>query len=271
MKKQIKSYLDKNIKNLRDKIIFITGATGSIGQSVVEELIYLKAQLILGVKDIEKAKVQKEELLKKYPYANITYMYVDLRKVETIYSCIEILQNKKINYMILNSGISQSFESDDEIFFVNCYAPYLFMNAFKNIPIVTTGSISYKKVKRNDTYAYSKRSLMQICYFLNENNKNVTIAHPGVTYTSLFEKRHKRLKWIMPIIKWFLPSKDKAGLSIVYALETPCNRNMWIGPRGLFEIYGKPKKQFLKRSLFDEKEIEDLINKINRMNLTKMV
>ena len=54
MKRKIRKYLEKNIKNLSDSKIIVFGGTGEIGVALIEELVYLNAGIVLFVRNIDK-------------------------------------------------------------------------------------------------------------------------------------------------------------------------------------------------------------------------
>ena len=96
---------------------------------------------------------------------------------------------------------------------------------------------------------------MQLCYSLNKEDYNIILAHPGIVYTNLFYERNKKYKFILPILRLFMPSSYKAALNMVYALDKTIDINMWIGPNGFFEVFGYPKIRKLKKKYFESDKI----------------
>jgi len=91
----------------------------------------------------------------------------------------------------------------------------------------------------------------------------MNLVHPGVVPTELFEKSHGKffMTFIFPIMKVLFHSPKKASLTIIYAMEANTENTEWIGPRGLFEAWGTPKKLKMKRSVL--KNNEEVYTKIN--------
>ena len=128
----------------------------------------------------------------------------------------------------------------------------------QNLKVVAVGSIAHKNCRLNENdislkdckkdvklYGNAKRFLMFSLAKLCED-KNYTIAHPGITYTNITSHYPKIL---LPFIKFFMkiifPSTKKASLTIVKALFENAPKGQWIGPK-YFDIWGKPKTKRLK-------------------------
>ena len=108
MNKKYLRWLDKNIKaDLKAKTILITGANSGIGLEVAKYCSYLNMNIIMAVRNVDKAKDAKEEILKEFPNTNVQIMYVDLSSFSVIdYFVNEIIRkNIHIDFVYHNAGI----------------------------------------------------------------------------------------------------------------------------------------------------------------------
>jgi len=253
MKTRIKKYTDKNFNLLAGKNVFITGATGEIGQAIIEILIYLKANVIVGYRDLLKANSLKEI------YPNIELVELDLSNIKSVINSIEIINNMNVDFMIHNAGVSSSNLGLSQM--VNLLSPYYMINSLKNISHIIVGSISYKKNNKNDYYSISKRMLMQACYNLNNQGYDIRYTHPGIVDTKLFRKRNKGL--LVNLIRPFMNKPIVSALSIVSGIYIKPDINKWIGPKGICESFGYPGVRKLNRKLFNNEELNNVIKLIN--------
>lgn len=253
MKRKIRKYLEKNIKNLSDSKIIVFGGTGEIGVALIEELVYLNAGVVLFVRNIDKTNRIINDLKIKYPNSKIDLVYIDLASKD--FKDVLRLQSNNINptHIIINSGANELEE--DLSYRINCYNPFNIIKNFKGVKTIVTSSISYKGRNNNDFYACHKRELMQLSYALT-NEYDIVFVHPGIVYTNLFYNRNKKYRFIFPILKLFMPSTYNASLNIVYALNKRIGRNEWIGPKGIFKVFGYPGVSKLKKEVFEVENIE---------------
>jgi hypothetical protein len=101
-----------------------------------------------------------------------------------------------------------------------------------------------------------------------ENNRlDIAFAHPGVTASTLFEGLHTNLFWkiALPIMRHIFMSNDKASLPILYAINHNHDNRHWIGPKGLFQVWGYPAIKKVKKDLFDIEEIKIIKEKVNEI------
>jgi len=261
MRNNIKKYMDKHFNSLENKVVFISGGTGEIGLSIIQELVYLKAKVILGARDLAKGL----EVQQKY---NVELIHLDLNDMMSIISCVKELKKYNIDFAIHNAGISNPIKVYKEFkiesnFMVNCYGPYYMIRELKNVTHIIVGSISYRK--NNDLYSSSKRSLLQIAYIFNKEGYDIRVTHPGIVNTKLFKKRNKGL--LVNLIKPFMNDSYKSGLSIMSGIYIKPELDKWIGPRGLFESFGYHKVKALSKRLFSEIELGAIKNSIININM----
>jgi hypothetical protein len=166
------------------------------------------------------------------------------------------------------------------------YLTQYLCNRLPNLIVVQTASISYLfsklnfddietlKCKNKTTrYGRSKRLLILSTLTLqNKVNNSIFLTHPGVSTTSLFNSSKGGFgkafdKIIVPIMKVIFMKPEKAALSIALAPSYKYEKERFIGPRGLFQVWGYPKQRKLKFKSFkniEQKNIETVMqNSLN--------
>lgn len=297
----INKWLKNNCSSLSGKTIVITGTTGGIGSSVLKHLAFLGANVITGVRNTERAKVQYEKLKKQYPNFKLKILKLDLcdtASISTFANEVSKICGNGIDALINNAGVyAQNIEilkcGYEKHFFVNCLAPILLTKKLfpllekkqSKIVFVSSISIFFTHIDLNDIdsrlvknktkiYASSKKWLTlyaeKLSKELSSTSVSVAIVHPGVTSSSLFAPKYKTIKKIFyPTLKFLMrlifPSTDKASLSEVYALYTNTLPNEWIGPTVFFNIYGRPKKKILKLAQNDTENQNTCYETINNI------
>ena len=70
-------WVDKNIDNLKGKVIIVTGASSGIGKYSSLYFAYKGATVIMACRNIEKAEKVKQELLSEVPDGNFDIIIVN--------------------------------------------------------------------------------------------------------------------------------------------------------------------------------------------------
>ena len=124
---------------------------------------------------------------------------------------------------------------------------------------------------RTKLYGLTKRLLTQMLYLLKVENEGLDIVftHPGVTASTLFEGLHTNIFWkiAIPIMRHIFMSNDKASLPILSGINYEHDNRHWIGPRGLFQVWGYPKVVKVKKDLFNIEQIKKIKDKINEIEV----
>ena len=297
-------WIDLNIKNIKEKVVLLNGVTGGIGSSIATYLSYLKNDLIILVRNIIEVKKIKNDLENRF-HNKIEVIYFDYLDDNSLINTLNYIKNlSKLDYFINISGIYhqnyQLINGIEKTYQVNFFKPSFFINELfkinKNLNVVITSSItSLIKLKNKDDlfkdeisfinnlnniknktkrYAFSKHLLNSYLLYLKEKeNKNITIAHPGIAVTKLFDKKNKAYPkifyiFIPSLMKIIFMDSSKASLSILKASDYQNTLiNKWIGPRGLFHSWGYPKIYNLNKNLLDSKENEKIYLLTNKVNL----
>jgi len=94
--------------NLKDKIVFITGASSGIGEACAREFAKLKANLILAARRKDRLKKLANELEKKYK-TEVKFLEIDVREFQDVQNKFNTLEStwKKIDVLVNNAGLAK--------------------------------------------------------------------------------------------------------------------------------------------------------------------
>ena len=261
------------------RIIAMTGTTGGLGTIIAEKLVEKGYSLVFIDRNRNKSAKNAERIRAKFNDASITLLTCDLESFESVKHMANTLKKIKVDTLLLGSGIysaplkkcSTGYNNVFQVNFVSQYflARYLSETCPTLKHVVAIGSVAhnYSKIDEKDIdfsereqtskiYGNSKRFLMFSLYeyFKNEKWIDLSIAHPGVTYTNMTGHYPKAINWLVKIgIKLFFPSPRKAVRSIIRAVDDKCGYMEWIGP-SILGVWGKPKKSVLKTCSKEESE-----------------
>lgn len=269
-------WLNKNTTSLKGKTVAISGATGGIGVELCDYLAYLGANIICLDRNADKSNRLITDLKNKYPTLVARHITLDLENFEQVKSVAEQLKTLDIDYLILNAGAYKipRHKCDtgyDNVFQINFVSPYYLACELatqlkqKGGRIVAVSSIAhnYSKIDINDidfsmrtaaskVYGNAKRILTFSLFGLFDDDKTLSIVHPGITFTNITNHYPKLIfaliKYPMKII--FMKPK-KAALNIIFGLFNGTRANEWIGPR-IFNIWGLPNKKKLNTATYSE-------------------
>ncbi len=292
--KLYKKWIDRNVKRLDGDLAVITGADGSIGYYITYYLVYSGAKVVMAVRNINKANNLKEKILEQIPNATIYVEHLDLFDLKSIKEAASILKKYNPKYLVNNAGIYhlptlKNKEGVERTFCINFYGQYLLtkeltpmINKNKGKIInqcsISTTWINLKKLNFNDlnfdqeknlTQKYAKTKIAMILATLKakEAGIDMVLVHPGASATTLFSSSRGGFskyfdRVVMPLMKLIFISPSKASLSTLYALNHDTKFEEWIGPRGLFHIWGYPKISKLKNDLLSCNLREDFFKNL---------
>ena len=269
--------------------IAIVGATGGLGREISLQFAQKGADLIFLGRSQNKMKFLADEINLKFADCKIDFVEIDLTEMDSVKTACDTLEKMTFDTIVLNAGIynvprfvtSTGFENIFQVNFVSqYYIACRMLEKFKKQKgghIVAVGSVAYNysksdfedidfktRKKPSKVYGNSKRFLMFSLYKLFENEKDVklSIVHPGVTLTQMTNHYPKFINWLVKIgIKIFFPSPKAACRSIVQGAWDCCESFEWIGPR-IFTVWGKPKKQKIKRCEDEANRVFEIANSI---------
>ena len=295
LKKKTIKYLNKLYDNkLDNKTFIVTGSTSGVGLKTAIELLYLGAKVIFAIRNISKALSIIDEI--KLVYRDIKYeiLELDLSSLESIDEFVKyiISNNIDIDGFINNAGTySKNKEYTKDGFELNIGTNYIgtyyltnklipyFRQLNHDVILINTTSISYKYIdidyddffkdkeySKFKTYSLSKLCTLKYTLYLfdelNGSNIKVYMTHPGITYSPLILKAYNKfIAFLVRIFRFiFLTSEDAARANLL-CISGKVKENNLYGPHLFFDVYGKPKKNKIKKKAY--KEIDKLINYTN--------
>ncbi|CAE6232058.1 unnamed protein product [Arabidopsis arenosa] len=205
----------------------ITGGTSGIGAETARVLAKRGVRVVMAVRDMMKAEMVKERIVKENPEADIRLFEIDLSSLSSVARfCSQFLsQDLPLNILINNAGVfSPNLEFSEEKIELTFATNFLEMLMEKMIDtaeksgiegrIINLSSVIHSWVKPdcfsfpkllhpiryNGTRAYAHSKLATILHAkalskqLKDRNANVTInaVHPGIVKTGII-RAHKGL------------------------------------------------------------------------------
>ncbi len=265
----------KNKPNLNGKTVLLTGATGTIGQAILEHLLTLGAQVLVTVRKKENMSLFCH-LQEKHPNSVVRVMELDVSRFASIEHFVKELkeQNLVIDHVIHNAGVyrlpTRNTADGYEIHYAtNFLGPMYFTLLLlpllsKNAHVVYQTSISSNKAQVNwnnvqqygqtnkiKVYANTKKLLNLAVMALQQQVKQpveFVLAHPGVCATNILSyKNGGYSKWFSllatGVLKVACHSPKTAALGVVNGLFAHKTKGYWLAPRGLGQVWGKPTKK----------------------------
>lgn len=275
MKKDIWTIND--IDDLTGKIFLVTGANSGIGFEATKVFASKGALVIMGCRNLEKAKKAKEDIINEFPNALLDIIELDLTSFKSIKSFTDkvIEKYEKLDVLLNNAGIMTvpygSTEDGLELQTgVNHFGHFLLtmnlvglVNKTENSRIVNIASIAHKygNIKKNtfhyekgkrysktSIYAQSKLANLLFTYKLKQklekqNSKiKVFAAHPGVAKTNLgVHIKTGSIKWLQKVLTLVVQSQERGALPGIRACtDKNAISGQYYGPNGLLGFKGDP-------------------------------
>ena len=244
---------------MKDKIIFITGATSGIGFQTALALAKMGAQVIITGRSQKTAEEAVANIKSASGNSRVDYLLADLSARKNIRTLAEQFKARyeRLDVLINNAGLAASqkeltedgLESD---FAMNVVSPFLLTNLLMDLlkksssPRVVTlmgGDVPAKLDMDNlqseksfdglNTYSQTKLAMMALMYEFAQREKGVTInvCYPGQASTNMTrsvtsEMLPRAMRWMFPIFKLAVredggKSAAKAARSSVYLASSP--------------------------------------------------
>ena len=226
--------------------IIVTGATGSIGLAAVKSLLSKDFPVIMACRNIKKANLQRDSLIKEFPHSEIDILELDLNSFSSIKTFADDIkyQGFKVDKLLNNAGIiCRDFTINEDGFETTIAVNYLgplYLSKLM-IPlmedgfnIVNTVSVTrgvsrldehfFELDKKNffqlGTYGKAKFALFLSSLTLTEKikNGNVNLTDPGVVDSNMISMH----RWFDPLadilFRPFCKSPEKGAIPAVNAL-----------------------------------------------------
>jgi len=265
------------IGSQKGKIAIVTGANIGLGYETTIGLAKKEIKVIMACRNLEKAEVARQEILKQVPDAELEILKLDLNSLQSVRDFATAYTNKydKLDILIENAGImippfSKTEDGFESQMGVNYFSHFLLTNLLFPIlkktagsRIVTLSSNAHKGGKidfenlnaeksysKLGAYSQSKLACLMFAYELQRRIATANLdmiavaAHPGVSMTNLGQHIPKvALILLKPLQPLFTHSVANAALPSLYAaLGDDVNGGDYFGPTGYKEMKGKPGK-----------------------------
>ena len=278
---------------MNHKVVVITGANSGLGLETAKYFSGLGHQVILAVRNIEKGRKAKEEIVQLYPEANAQVYQLDLSKLQSVREFVETLSSQvdTIDILINNAGVMMPpyFKTEDgfELQFASNHLGHFALTGLllpllekgEASRIVTLSSIAYRNaVIQFDnmhgshgykSYTFYGQSKLANLMFAKELDKRLkanhcrTIslaAHPGISSTNLFTLGRKKTPWfVKPLLKIVSQPAEKGALPVIMAAtDESLLGGELIGPDGAGGRKGNPTIEVPKKVTYTDTTMAEL-------------
>ena len=256
------------MKNLKNKIVFITGATSGIGKSTAYKFAELGTHLILAARRKERLDEISADLKSKFKI-NVMTLLMDVQHYEDVKSKIESLDDnwKKVNILLNNAGLARGMGSVKDglvqdwnemidtnvkglLYVSKCVIPLMIKNNSGHI--INIGSIAGREVYPNgNVYCASKHAVDAITKSMRmellESHIKVSTIDPGLVETefSLVRQRGDAEK-AKAVYKGLTPlTPDDIAEAIIFTATR--NDNFVVADMILFPIAQAGTRDILRK------------------------
>jgi len=264
------------IPNQIGKIAIVTGANTGLGFETAIELARKRIKIVMACRNIEKAEMAKEEILKQVPNALLDIMKIDLSDLKSVRKFANTFLEKydSLDLLINNAGVmmppyQQTKDGLELQMAANYFGHFLLTGLLietitktENSRIISLSSIAHKnafinfkdmqseqKYSKFGAYGQSKLACLifskELQRRLEANNKINSIsvaAHPGASNTELARHLPKLASLLLtPFLLLVTHSpKNAAKPTILASLGKNVDGGDYYGPKGFMEMNGNP-------------------------------
>ena len=289
MRVNVKKYLEQ-LQQLNGKKIIVTGGTSGIGLSIVKEVLFKGADVVIMARNLTKANEVKEKLQAEYKDQYIDIVEYDQSDDQSIINAVDVILKKHQGFyaLVMNAGVFQNKhkQSLKDDMCLTIKTNYVGVGVLLNnlLPKLTgehrfifqgslvagwrnkkINSLKDKKLSAFQQYIISKsgvEALFYHCSKLEQDSFSFYLVEPGLTSTDIIRDFPSFIRWAGKIfLKVFSHSNDRAALTALLAMQEETRKNSFIVPRGLLTMMGSPKiKIFPKKR--ERPELYDMLNDI---------
>lgn len=275
-------WTEENVPSAQGMTVLVTGANSGLGFETSRVLADRDAHVVMACRSRDKAEDAMARIREQVPGASLEFLALDLSSLASVAEAAERFrqQHGKLDRLINNAGVmwmppTRTEDGFEMQFGTNHLGHFALTGHLLPVLLATSGSrvvtvssighrmgrIHFDDLNLEHGYgkqkAYAQSKLANLL-FTHELQRRLdasgvdTIsvgAHPGVAGTNLatpgFEVQGSR--WLAKVAQEWAPSlaRDpvKGALPTLYAaLESDVQGGDYIGPHGLWEIFGFPKK-----------------------------
>ncbi|MBR6053697.1 MAG: SDR family NAD(P)-dependent oxidoreductase [Clostridia bacterium] len=265
----------RTLSDLSGRVAVVTGANGGLGFETARGLLSLHARVILACRDENKGREALARLLKEFPEGSLDLLPLDLSRRDSITEFSARLAGiaPKIDVFVHCAGVYYPKETKTPdglpaTVGINFVGTVSLAEATERLlspdgrAVFVTSLVDRKGSVKTDPrsddqpsgyLAYARSKFLLSGYVLKKSAAPTVsapifvAAHPGITKTPLLAKektgpRPRWSRWGHALLYPFTHSPEKASLPILYAAAGKVENGDLIAPRGLFHVWGYPKK-----------------------------
>lgn len=284
-------WTESDVPRIEGETVLVTGANSGLGYETARVLASRGGHVVLGCRSRDKAEAAMDAIRDRVPEASLAFLPLDLASLASVKEAAEIFRARhwRLDLLINNAGVmwlpSSRTEDGFEMHFGTNHLGHFALTGhllpiLLNTPqarVVTlssighlVGNIHFDDLKLDRGYgrqkAYSQSKLANLV-FACELQRRLraaraelisVAAHPGVAGTNLatpaFELagRIRLARMARRLAPSVAGAPANGALPTLYAATAdPVHGGDYIGPDGLFELHGSPKKAFASRRARD--------------------
>lgn len=286
-----KHWREEDVPSMAGTTVLVTGANSGLGLDTARVLAAREAHVVMACRSREKAEGAMETIRAATPGASLEFLQLDLSSLASVKQAAESFRERhpRLDRLINNAGVmwlppSRTADGFEMQFGTNHLGHFALtghlLPVLLSTPrarVVTVSSIGHRMGRihfddlnlengyaKQKAYAQSKLANLLFVHELQRRLEAVDAdvisvgAHPGVAGTNLatplFEQTGRtRLAALTQRLAPVLARDPiKGALPTLYAAtESDVRGGDYIGPHGLWEIYGYPKKGRSSRRALD--------------------
>jgi NAD(P)-dependent dehydrogenase (short-subunit alcohol dehydrogenase family) len=268
----------RNIPDLTDKVIIVTGANCGLGYEAAKEFARKGARTVLACRSMEKAQAALDQIRQEIPEAAAEIMQLDLASLASVRDFAEAFKSRydRLDILVNNAGImwveyGRTVDGFERQFGTNHLGHFALTGLLIDLLVKTpsarvvnvsstghrAGTMDFDNLMfeggngygRNRAYGRSKLANLLFTYELQRKFEALdadviaTAAHPGGANTNL-ARQVERLWYfrvLTPVLERMMQGADMGALPTLRAAVDPAaSGGEYYGPGGFREQTGYP-------------------------------